>query len=200
MTNSNDVIEIKDAFSPTLFAYVKNTIMNGGCPWAYLDGAAYGYGIAKQKTHQSSFSSLIFMDQIRHNPISGLLEAGLMVMLDKIQIPIINLSRIRIGMMIQSDKNHINDAHVDSDSPHMTAILYLTSCDAPTILYDEFYDPLEKLDPQTFISQKKLNVYKKIPCVENTAVIFNGFRYHSSSIQTDVARRIAVNFNFSIHK
>jgi hypothetical protein len=198
MTNSNDVIEIKNAFSPTLFAYIKNTIMNGGCSWAYLENSAYGD--VKQKQSQPSFSSLIFMDQVRHNQISGFLEAGLMVMLDNLSISMNNLQRIRVGMMMKSEKNHINDPHVDIEFNHMTAILYLNTCDAPTILYDQFYDPLSKEDPKSFINENKLSIYKKIPCVENTAVIFNGFRYHSSSIQTDIPRRVVVNFNFNLQK
>jgi hypothetical protein len=195
------VIELQDAINPTLFSYIKNICFNR-LSWAYLDSSALPNNIEEENENKpSSFSSTIYMDGKRANDLSAFFESALTIILDKAGLKLFNLNRIRIGMMLKSNQCYINDAHVDEEIDHMTALLYLNTCDAPTILYDNFYDKNSKMHSKVYLEdylQNKLKVYKEIPCIENNAVIFNGMRYHSSSIQTDTKRRIVITYNFTV--
>lgn len=195
-----EVIQLQGALNPTLFSHIKNICM-GNLNWAYCDNSAYGGLNRENQSNGLAFSNLMYTEQQRVSEMSGFFESALMIILDKIDLKIFNLKRIRIGMMTRSDQNYINDPHIDDNEEHITALLYLNTCNAPTILYDEFYDNTSQKSILEYLKSdlpEELKVYKEIPCIENNVVVFNGFRYHSSTIQTDIKRRIVVNYNFTL--
>lgn len=198
--NSDEIVELQNSLNPTLFSHIKNICMNG-LNWTYLDSSAYGDIEWKNENKPSSFASTLYMDGVRMNELSAFFESALMIILDKVELKLFDLKRIRVGMMLKSNEYHINDPHIDDEKDHMTALLYLNTCDAPTILYDKLYDKNPVTNSQGYLKshiKDNLNVYKKIPSVENSAVIFDGMRYHSSTIQTNTKRRMVVTYNFTI--
>jgi hypothetical protein len=199
--NSKKIIEMQNSLNPTLLSYMKNICFNT-LSWAYLDSSALPNNIEEENENKpSSFSSTLYMDGKRANDLSAFFESALTIILDKSGLKLFNLNRIRVGMMLKSNQHYVNDAHIDDETDHMTALLYLNTCDAPTILYDKFYDKNSQIHSKVYLEkhlQNNLNVYREISCIENNAVIFNGLRYHSSSIQTNTKRRIVVTYNFTV--
>jgi len=195
-----EVLEIQNALNPTLFFHIKNICMNS-LNWAYINNSAYGEMGIENDLKSPSFSNVPYIHQQRSSELTAFFESALMIILDKVNMQLVNLKRIRIGMMIKSDQNYINDPHIDDEEEHITALLYLNTCNAPTILYDKFYDKSSQKNVLEYIKdepQEKMRTFKQIPSIENNVVIFNGYRYHSSTIQTDTKQRIVVNFNFTI--
>jgi hypothetical protein len=105
--------------------------------------------------------------------------------------------RVRPACILRNSEKRVGVPHVDFNTDHYTALLYINENDGDTILYDEFYE--EGVSPtQEEIMEKSIsfNVAKKVQPKENRLVIFNGLRYHSSSTSTNTNARFVVNFNF----
>lgn len=195
----SDIFQFNQAFTPTLFQHIKGILEAGDFGWCFVENTAYSSVV--DESNLPSFSQLIFKEGQRFFPVSYMIEAGLMGMLDAHNMRIKDLLRIRVGLIPKSHKSVNNTAHIDALEPHLTALIYLTTCNAPTIIYKNFYDHEKHPDPYDYMIEQfkgKMKVEAKIPSVENTGVIFNGHRYHSSSVPTDVYRRIVININFTI--
>lgn len=111
---------------------------------------------------------------------------------DVSEIPIKEILRVRIGMILRNHEQIIHDPHVDFLFPHMTAIFYLNDCDAPTVMYDQIH-PEDKLEEQIsgpFEEKQRIN------SEENKIVVFDGLNYHSSTTPLNSKRRIVININF----
>ena len=97
-------------------------------------------------------------------------------------IPILNLlncksvSEVRANLMLKKEKQYKSNFHVDRDYKCKTAILYMNTCNGYTLL------------------NKKKKI--KINCVENSILIFDSQIEHAGVSQTDVDRRIVINFNY----
>jgi len=193
MSDNNDIILIDRAFSPTLFKHMKQWIFSEEFSWSFMEST----GIS-EITDNFSFGRYLYKDGNRIFPESYIVEAGFATMLDNCRLNITQLHRIRVGLITKSAERITNTAHVDHNEPHLTALIYLNTTDAPTYLYDTFYDFKSNMSADEFSKTKKLSIVKMIPCIENTAVIFDGARYHSSNSPTDVSRRVVLNFNFNI--
>lgn len=196
----NDILVINNAFSKTLFKFARDWILSPNFFWSYSDttGVSPKYLNADDKPDTFSFSRILLLAGNRFLPESHLVEAGFLTMLDNNNISFSELYRIRIGLLTKTLNNDINTPHVDHVEEHFTALLYLNTTNAPTYFYDTFYDTKSNKSSFDFKRDKKLSVFKQVPCVENSAVIFNGLRYHSSSTPTDKSRRVVVNFNFKL--
>lgn len=202
-----DIIQIKNAFSPTLYTHIKANLEYGEFPWSYLSSSSYSDSHksyeADASKHIPSFANVIFMNGREYHRISQKIEAGFLCMLDNLDLKIKDLLRIRIGMQIGNhlaDDWIVNSPHIDGESPHKTALIYLTTCNAPTVFYNTVFDPSCEMSSYEFYSQnrKKFKSWKEIQSVENCAVLFDGLRYHSSTIPNDVSRRIVININFTL--
>jgi hypothetical protein len=188
---SKSIIQIEKAFSPTVFNIIKEKIFEKQFVWKYND--YLGKDTVQVKAYTDSFFEFsnwpLFRDQ-RSMPFCFFIESAIISMLDNVNIPYTKLTRIRIGLFTRSGERSINGAHIDDVSPAaISGLIYLTTCNAPTYLYTKFYDPAN-----LNIQNKDLTVEREIPSIENTAVIFEASRYHSSSLPTDINRRITINF------
>jgi len=198
----NEIIYIKEAFSATLYHQIKTILNHSEFPWFCIESSAY------KNEDSDAYQTPSFVNQIYHNGIethwiSPRIETGFVTMLDKCGLKIKDLIRIRIGMMIGNPLNSnfvVNAPHVDYEFPHYSALIYLTTCNAPTIFYDKHFETSHKEELLTGFKHNDVQIYKQIESVENTAVIFNGLVYHSSSIPTNVKKRIVINFSFTLEE
>lgn len=93
----------------------------------------------------------------------------------------LSIVEVRANLMIKSNDVYYSDFHVDRDFKCNTAILYMNDCNGGTELGRE----------------SKINIVSE----ENKMLIFDSDIPHRAVSQTDVERRIVINFNyFSVEK
>jgi hypothetical protein len=87
--------------------------------------------------------------------------------------------RLRWGMTTSSNEDIRNNAHIDSPDKHKVILFYLNDSDGPTYFYkDEHDDVIGENMPE-----------------KNSAILFEGDQYHSSSRPIKYDRRIVLNIN-----
>jgi hypothetical protein len=78
---------------------------------------------------------------------------------------------------------------------YISAIYYVNDSDGNTILYDVLKD--SNTDDQSIIQNKSvLPIAVSQPPIKNTAIVFNGNRYHSGNTPLHHKTRININFCF----
>jgi hypothetical protein len=86
-----------------------------------------------------------------------------------------SLLRMKANLYVPSVKGHyIHAPHVDYDFGHQGALFFVTTCDAPTYMFDG--TPIES--------------------IENRLLLFNPGTPHASSAPTNVPFRITININY----
>lgn len=156
-------------------------------PWFYSKNTAYGMAEDNHQLWDSSFSHVVAVDGQGDSPLT---EKSLLLAKNicrSFDLGSLEVKRIRIGMMTKTPTNFTHNPHVDFPFPHFTALFYLTTCNGPTVLYDQ------KFPNDTFLKTQQL-----VHSEENKVVIFDGLQYHASTTQTDKKQRIVMNINFKI--
>mgnify|MGYP006292180057 CR=1 FL=1 len=173
----------------TTFGTLRN---NTSFPWYYSKNTAYDDlrpGEQEYNLWDFSFSNTLYIDGA---PTSFVGEEGAKL-LEKIcnhsNLKLKEIIRIRAGLITRTPYHITHNAHVDYIFPHHTALFYITSCNGPTIMYNQKY-------PNDTI----LTEQAKIMPEENKIVVFDGLQYHSSTSQTDTKQRIVINFNFKVEE
>jgi hypothetical protein len=87
-----------------------------------------------------------------------------------------SLIEIKANLMLKKENVFKSNFHTDRDFKCNTAILYINTCNGYTLLDD--------------VKNIKIN------CEENKMLIFDSQINHSAISQTDVDRRIVINFNY----
>lgn len=134
-------------------------------------------------------------------------ELALAIGLEKLKLNIANLIRIRAGLITYKNTPSFHFPHIDMQFLHFNALLYLTTCNAPTRIFNEMYSfdynkDVKYRSKTTDFLHKKFNgvvsTNREVESIANRMVIFHGGYYHSSSCPTDVDSRIALNYNFTL--
>jgi len=188
-------IIIDEAVPSLLFDRFQFEMMHFNVEWHYMESAAY----RNEPSNDQSFTHTALFDGQKTSEMLFLYESALLAGLSKAELDVKSLIRLRCGMFLKSDKNHIHPPHVDYDFDHLTAILYLNDSDGETIIYKEKYDSSFGLDAKDYLHMKLNNSVTedfRITPKANRMVIFNGLTYHSSSSPVNTNRRIAMNCNF----
>ena len=91
--------------------------------------------------------------------------------------------------------------HIDLEGDDTTTVFHLTTCNGPTIIYNEKSEGVlkyvESLDDSIkFVPEMDLTVMESVDAVENRLIMFDGDQVHSGSCATDVAHRVVINSNF----
>jgi hypothetical protein len=108
----------------------------------------------------------------------------------KLDLKLKYILRIRLGLITKTPEPVEHGGHLDFKKPHMTALYYLTTCNGPTIFYNEKW--------QEGVTHSTLTEARRVPAEQNKLLVFDGTTYHSSISQTDTKQRIAINFNFEV--
>jgi hypothetical protein len=159
-------------------------------PWYHVSTAHEG----GQDPFSYSWSHLCFEDRKIYHDIFYEAGAALDMMLANTGHVLDELYRIRLGCITISKDLVVHDAHVDHLFPHQVGLLYLNDADGDTILYNEQYD-FTKPDVRT---TPLLTEAMRIEPVANRFLTFDGSHFHSSSTPSEVARRVNINYTYSI--
>jgi len=196
---NEEIICLDNVLGFNVMKDIKNILYSSNFNWHYILETETGHNL-----DAGSFANVVFQSNHRIDPeISIKLEMCLMSALDTVKLKLAELLRIRVGMALKSNFVESHLPHVDNPHQHLVAIMYLTTCDAPTLIYNEQYDTTTPTIGSYEFYNKKLNskvtIKQKIDCIENRMVIFNGSYYHSGTKPTNVGRRIVINFDFTTH-
>jgi hypothetical protein len=169
-------------------------------PW-FLDPDTGKY--TNENKYKDSFSSMGLVDNTVLSEIGGLCKDALLQVASKINLKIKNIYRVRLGLILsKEDGKIINMPHVDNEIPHYTGLLYLTSNDGETVLYNEMYNLDRRINSaeryKEIINNGGFTIASKIESLQNRFTLFQGNRYHSSTCPTNISERITVNYNFDI--
>jgi len=117
------------------------------------------------------FFSHVFYNN--HMPDS-LLYNDIIPILEKLNVK--SLIEARANLILKKEEIFKSEFHVDKNYKCNTAILYMNTCNGYTLL-----DSIKNI---------------KVDCDENKMLIFDSQINHSAVSQTDVDRRIIINFNY----
>ena len=172
------MIEVNNVMTPSVLKHVRSVIMSNQFPWLY-DGSTYKMEETVENRSNFNLVHVAKRDDMYVSEYAPLFEAVILAGIDKAEMPVNEIIRIRIASIFGQTTHVINPAHIDHPDPHQAGLIYLTTSDAPTYFYDNNGD----ID---FASK----------CKENKMILFDGMIKHSSSVPTNVGRRIVINFNY----
>lgn len=167
---------ISNIFLPSEFNEMKNLINESSFDvWSHGICSAFPQpeAICYKKCNPEkcfSFSHRIDENSIFYNRLWNSLVLGV----SNLYFDTYKILRARLGLFIPHGEKLVQSPHVDNMFDHHTILFYFSS-EGETYLYNEFLDIENKTDHDTFTT------YKKIKPIENSAVLFEGLRYHSSS-------------------
>lgn len=139
---------------------------------------------------QYGFSHLAMMDGEKRSPELENFMPLVYFMEEKLGIKVNQIYRVRVALNTWTGLETTHHAHVDMEIPHKVLLYYVNDSDGDTVMYNEMHD-LDKEDPGIYTLKEKITPKK------NRAVVFDGWRYHSSSKPTNVAGRFIVNIDFN---
>ena len=127
------------------------------------------------KEHMTTNDNYFFSHGFYNNHMpDSLLYNDIIPILEKLNVK--SLIEAKANLVLKKEKIFKSEFHVDRDYKCNTAILYMNTCNGYTLL-----DSIKKI---------------KVDCNENTMLIFESQINHASVSQTDVDRRIVINFNY----
>lgn len=87
--------------------------------------------------------------------------------------------------------------HIDdyNSQEFKTIVYYINDSDGDTILFDKIYDPTKDIKIDTYKFHNLKEVFRFTP-KKGTALVFNGFRYHSGNFPINYNSRIIANYDF----
>lgn len=193
-----DPIVIDDAVPSLLFERFQREVLSSDLNWRYIPSTAYR-GRNQEDNYDSSFTHVALYDGRIMSDSLHLCESVLLSALSKIDMRVRSLLRLRLGMFMRSAENFIHPPHIDSEVPHMTALLYVNESDGDTFLYKERYQNFHELNAADYYQLKLLEyvtIEQRVTPKPNRLVVFDGLQYHASSSPVASTRRIVLNCNF----
>lgn len=197
--------ELKNVIDDTTFKQLQEELFSARMPW-YLSGTYTSskyrdlVSIESKESPDFSFAHLVLLDSdVRselYEPLSKIILNGL----ERIGENVTNLIRIKVNMCTCLPNVHTNPPHVDTDETHKAGIIYMNTTNAPTVLYNEKFNPRFDFSPEEYLNKilnNKLTIQKSIDCEANKMIVFDGKYFHASSVQSDTYRRIVINFNYT---
>ena len=191
---------IDNVFSPSVFQKIYDEVMSFSFQWHYgrkvdeIDGSnenPYLVSFAHTVGHVSSGE--LYPPELYHT-----IETAFLGAMDDIGETVAEMGRIRMIMNTKADDHYVTMPHVDFDTPHQTALLYVNDCDGPSIIYDQKFNPI--LGRNSFENYQaikdKMTVMQAVDPKANRMVLFNGLHYHSGTTPKDSARRVVININY----
>ena len=184
--------------SEQVFKYFQSLVFET-LPWYFTSTSVE---CDENSLNDSSFANLSICDGQFTTDIGHYCNFILLEIAEKLDVRIRRIERARFGLLQpKPGGKYVNKPHIDQPHDHKVGLLYLNDSDGETIIYNEKYDPTSQMNMMDFYESKlnkTLTVKEKIECKSNRFVLFDGLHYHSSTCPTNVNRRIALNYNFSI--
>jgi hypothetical protein len=165
-------------------------------PWYYLKDTAYNQFEENQKPYDPSWVHFLYNNEESLSDLKPLAESILFTALERLNLSISKVIRIRAGLTTRTPYPVIHSPHVDWDNHHMTAVYYVNDSDGDTIFYKEKRDESLSVNSHEWSKNRKFTVDQTITPVADRMVVFNGLNYHSSTTPCNVDYRLVINFNW----
>jgi len=169
------------------FRHMQNIVTNYAFPWFFLGHTATP---SKSVEFDQSFSHILYSSEHRSDYFD-IFYGTMWGALASIGIEPNEIFRMRLGLIPQTDHNHMHVPHVDFGIPHQTALFCLSGNSGETTFYHELHE-----DGEESKRAGELTVLGKFLPIENQIILFDGKRYHSSSTPTTDIPRIMLNINY----
>jgi hypothetical protein len=149
-------------------------------PWYFHDHIAYktdNSTLSRLLNENESLSRYQFVHTFKSNinqTSSIFFDQSVLPIIDKLKINFMNVCRAKVNLSVYTVDSYKSAFHIDSATPHKVALYYVNTNNG----YTEFEDG------------------KKIYCVKNRVVLFDGAIKHRAVKQTDTKTRIAININY----
>jgi hypothetical protein len=185
-------LEIKNVIDVDYQNQLYQALTDVNFNWHFLEDATHEFA-NDSLTSTPSFVNLIFHPNNKDNPHLPLFQPLLDAILEKSQLTLDTLLRIRVGFLLNtkyvlpSMPYKYNTPHRDYDQEHYTAVYYVNDSDGDTVVFHE----IEK--------SEKYRVMLKSQPDKGKALVFNGWHYHASSCPKICTKRIAITLNFTAH-
>lgn len=191
---------IDNVLGVNTFNFLRNNITSPDLGWHFVKNTA----IPLEENVESDFSftktvyDCDFFDRTPTDSLFVVCYNALLSCLDTAGLELDELFRIRLNLYTKQGEFYTHVPHVDDHQRQMQiGILYLTTNQSsPTILYKNKFrygvdtNSFEELKEKTFVPEHTVD------SVANRFVMFDGDTYHSSTIPTQEAVRININYNF----
>lgn len=189
----NDINIIDNFFEESLFERISTQLLSNDFPWYFQNDIS-----GKKSTdnlNDFGYSHVFFKDgEVKSDWYNDVIP-----FINKIlnHCNAVELLRMRGDCTVYNNTQHKHRTHVDLACPHTTAILYLTTTDGNTVLYNDVNNLTDPEEIHNYIQQneKQFEVVKEIKPMANRLVIFNGLRFHTGHSPSTHKRRVLLNFN-----
>lgn len=184
--------------------------MTNNVPWYWAEHTAYrGKTLESDTVYDYSWVHTVVRDGEPNSSLYDLFQSIDPIFRENLPKDAGNLIRIKIGLHTAQQTYNTNDPHVDNIVfPHYVILYYVNDSDGDTIFYDQEYDGYgERIDDTntTEYIDKLMEMHKgewkenlRVTPKANTAVIFTGEHFHSSTNPVNTNRRVTINLNYRI--
>jgi hypothetical protein len=193
---------IDNALGNNSFNFLRGNITSPDLGWHFVENTAIK--LDHESISDFSFTNTVYdhdyFDHVPTNALFVVCYAALLSCLDKAGLELDGLCRIRLNLYTRQNEEYTHKPHVDDHEKHTTVgILYLTTnYNSPTILYKDRFR--YGIDTNAFedLKNKTFEPEHNVDSVANRFLIFDGDTYHSSTVPTQEAVRININYNFTL--
>jgi hypothetical protein len=130
----------------------------------------------------------------------NIVSTALACSLEKVNQTLDRILIMRLLLNTASPGPYVTGAHVDTDTKHMTAILYINDSDGATIIYKNKYVPFLNESSASFKTRNgsKFEIKDTIEPKENRMVVFDGLHFHAGTLPVTTPKRILLNINYTV--
>jgi hypothetical protein len=129
--------------------------------------------------------------------INALLVPLLFVSIDKANLKLNDLIRVRLGMFPKTMLDvPYHNPHVDFYEPHIVGLYYVNDSDGDTVVFKETFDQLNIEQSAKYANDGKFTELARISPKKGKIAFFDGRHYHASMHPQKHAQRIVVTFDF----
>jgi hypothetical protein len=129
--------------------------------------------------------------------INALLVPLLFVSLDKANLKLNDLIRVRLGMFPKTMLDvPYHNPHVDFYEPHLVGLYYVNDADGDSVVFNETFEQVSLEQSASYANQGKFTELARISPKKGRMVFFDGKHYHASMHPKTHAQRIVVTFDF----
>lgn len=194
-----DDIQVFDKLLPQAYAdQIERDLTSLYFPWYYVnDVTNYSYG------DNSGFVHLAYDLGKSPTEIYPFLLPLVYHITEASGHPLRELLRIRVGLLPKSsdaDYTH-NTPHLDFTVPHYTACYYVGDSDGDTVLFnqtahDMSHSEISQQTIQDYVANANFTIAKSVSPHKNSACLFDGLRYHSSTKPKQHDKRMVITVNY----
>ncbi len=167
-----------------------NLITSLDFPWYYLEDTTFERSDKKSRS-TPAFAHLLLHNQHRSEYLDKFTPVYQGI-IDQLDIDVKKVFRMRLGFLMNTryitphEPYSFNEPHQDAEFPHVTACYHFWHSDGRTHIFNE----TEKSD--------KYTIHEAFEGDVNSAVVFDGLRYHASCCPKIHTKRAVLTVNFTI--